>query len=188
MAELEELEVGIGALAFELFIAGTIEHVLAVNDVGRVGDLEAWNGEDRIDRAQAEEPHQHGPPLVGAALEVFDLLEPFLTLDLIELGIEGFVLGHQILGHFLLAGLVVVAVEVDGVALDRQRDFFLVVDRQLPAVRDVLSGVGTDPDLVRLAKFDGIGDEGVDVLVVQRDEFRKAGLVHFALQYRLVVH
>ncbi len=184
----EELEIRVVALSFEFLVTGTIEHVLAVDDVGRVGDLETGDREYGVDRTQAEEAHQHGPALIGAALEVFEFCEPFVASDLLELRIEILVVRHEILGHVFAAGLVVVAVEVNGMALDVERQLFFVVDGQLAAIGGVFGSVAADPDPVGVAQFDGIGDEGVDLFIVQGFEFLEASLIHFALQNRFSVH
>jgi len=182
VAELEELEGAAGALAFEFLVAFAVQHVLAVDDVGRVGDLQTRNREDRVDRAQAEEPHEHGPALVGAALELFHLAQALLALELLELGVQRLALGHQVLGDLGVASLVVVAVEVDGVAGGRQGNLLLIVDRQLAAIGGVFVGVGAHPNPVRGAQLDGPGDERVDVLVLQGVELLQAGFVHLAFQ------
>ena len=71
-----------------------------------------WNREDRVGRAEAEETHEHLAALVGATLEIFHLLDAFIAVHLIEFLVESLVFGDQVLGDILLAGLIVVAVEV----------------------------------------------------------------------------
>ncbi len=121
VTELEELEILGAALSLEFLVALAIQHVLAVDDVGGIGDLQARDREDRVRGTQTEEPDEHGAALVRAALEVLDLSHAGVAVELLEFGVQCLILGHEILGDLRVASLVPVGVEVNRVALDRQR-------------------------------------------------------------------
>ena len=148
--------------------------------VGRIGDLQARDGVLRVGWAEAEEADEHHSPGVRAPLQVVHLGDAFVARHLVQLGIEGHVVGHQILCHFLLSGLIVVAVEVYRVTFDCQREFFGVVQRKLTAERGVFVGIVADKNTLGLAELDRCGDELDRLVVVDCSQLLEAAVVHLA--------
>ena len=150
VTELEELEIRIRTLALEFFVATAIQHRLAVNHIGRIRDLKAWNGERRICGAKAKEAYQHLAALVRATLEPFDLLKPFFSLNLIQFLVQVDVRRHQVFCDLFFTRLVVITVKMDRVTFNGQGQFFLVFHRQLATIGGVFIRILADPGTIRL--------------------------------------
>ncbi len=119
----------VGALEpFELLVASPVQQVLAVGDVGRVRQLEGAFGEPRVRWAEAEEPDKHLLPPHGAVEESQDLLEPCLALHRVYAPAQLPARRQEHRSMLLVPGLVVVAVEVDRVALHRESLLLAVVE------------------------------------------------------------
>ena len=86
MEEAEELVVAGNLL--ELLVAGAIEHVLAVGDVGRVGDLHAGDGKLRVGGAQAQEADDHLAAVHRVLQQAADLGQAAFFVDGVEAGAE----------------------------------------------------------------------------------------------------
>ena len=176
MQEVEE--VGVVPFAFEGLIALAIEQIFGVSDVGAVGDLQGAQLEVAADGPEAEEAHQHLSALHGAVKEAEDFIEAFLAVGPVglEAEVDGFI--EEVLGVGLVSGLVLDAVEVDGVSRHREGELFFLFFGQLAHVVEVILAIGDDGDSLGLGQGNRLVDQFDDARVVERFEFTSVECVN----------
>ena len=178
------------AHALHLLVARPVQQVLGVNDVGRVGDLDARKAEGRARGPEAEECHVHRAALHRPRQEPPDFRQALLAIDRVEVRPEARLLRDHVPRDFLVAALVLVPVEVYGVARGGQDDLLAVFDRTAADVLAVGLGIGDDADGLGAAEFRRIGHEGKEARVLERLQARQVLGVKFPLQngFVLLVH
>ena len=160
--------------ALELLVSAPIKEVLAMGHVGGVGELEGAEAEPGACGPQAEETYQHLLVLHGPVEEPPHLPEPPLPLHGDDAPAQALARWEENRGVGLVPGLVVVPVEVDGVAVHLKRMLLTQIDGPLPHVCNLLGVVGDHGDLGGLAQVDELPHLLEDVRVPEIDEFLKA--------------
>ena len=179
MQEPEERPAG---HALELLVTRPVQQVLGVNDVGRVGDLDARKAERRARRPEAEEGDVHRAALHRPGQKAADFRQALFALDAVEVRAEARLLRDHVPRDFLVAALVLVPVEVGRVAGGGQGDLLAVFDGLAADVIAVGLGVGDDADGGGAAEFGGIGHESREARVLERFQGGEILGVEFAFQ------
>jgi hypothetical protein len=146
---------------FELLVSRPIEYALAVRDIRRIRYLDTGNSEIGISGAETPEQNQHLSSVHGVFEEGADFPNTF-----------GFICGIEALAKFgagrkevfcpgLVTGLVIVAVEMAGMAGYVEGCFFAVFDCEISNIGYVIGQISANKDRFWAGKLDSICDESV---------------------------
>jgi len=147
------------AKPLELLITWPIKDALTVSDVCRISDLYTRNRENGFGRAQTPKTDQHLTAYHRILQQRTGFLHTFDLFDGVELITKAGACRQQVFGLGLIAGLIVVSVEVYGVTCRAKGTFFAVSYSQPTSISKVIFRIRQDKHRVGIAQLNTICHE-----------------------------